>query len=253
MFLFFLLYILQTNAVHIDKCKYISYTETQHKIEIVKKLPHEKFCYTQGLYINDTVLYESCGMYNQSAISMYEWPSLKLMKSRSVPDKQFAEGIAIVNETLVMLTWKENIMHLINPKSMQFNYEVKYPFKGWGAANDDHDNLYVTDGTNKIRQIRILHNSEIEVIKEWGLRRGKHPVSKLNEIEIIGNLMYINIYWEDKIFVVNMDNMSVVGEIWCNVKREGNEEVMNGIARIDDSTLLITGKYWDSMFELKIK
>ena len=50
-----------------------------------------------------------------------------------------------------------------------------------------------------------------------------------------------------------MEKMNVIGEIWCNVKRERNEEVMNGIARIDDNTLLITGKYWDSMFELKIK
>ena len=73
-------------------------------------------------------------------------------------------------------------------------------------------------------------------------------------MEIIGNLMYINIYFQDKIFIVDINTMNVVGEIWCNVLRDNNkEEVMNGIARIDDNTLLITGKYWDSMFELRIK
>ncbi|GAB1224115.1 hypothetical protein ENUP19_0173G0020 [Entamoeba nuttalli] len=239
------------DAVEINKCMYVSYNNEQHSISINKTYPHSKDCYTQGLIIENNNLYESCGMYGHSSINKYSFPSLQLLHTTQLNNSEFGEGITMVNNTLIMLTWKEHKCHLINPSTLDIKSTLFYPLHGWGITNDLNQTIYVSDGSNKIREI-IIKNNEIQIEKEWRVQRGNGFVKELNEMQFIDNKLYINVYWEDKIIIVDLKTKYVIGEIWCNINRSGNEEVFNGIAQINSNTLLVTGKYWNKMFELTI-
>ncbi|ELP93078.1 hypothetical protein EIN_053130 [Entamoeba invadens IP1] len=239
-------------SVELKKCMYIPYSTEKKQITIEKALFHEKKCYTQGIFLQDDILYESCGQYNNSAFSKYKYPEMELLSSKRIEDKYFSEGIAATNGTVVMLTWREHEIFLFNHKTLEIERKMTYPYHGWGATSINSSALYVTDGTNKIRRIAVTP-SGVALISEFFVRRGNNYVSQLNDLSYFDKHFYINVYYEDKIVVVDPTTGTVDGEIWCNVKRTGNEEVMNGIATISQNQILVTGKYWDKMFLLRIE
>ncbi|KAL7714202.1 Glutamine cyclotransferase [Entamoeba marina] len=228
---------------------FINYSSDIHTVELTKILPHDKECYTQGLLVRDNTLYESCGMYGKSILYKYDFDTLTMQQSVSLRKELFAEGIAIVNETLVLLTWREHLIQTYNPNTLEIIDEHTYDYHGWGAA-EYLNSLYVTDGSNKVRQLIV--NDGIQIINEFFVKRGNAFVSRLNDFDVINNTLWMNIYYEDKIIVVDRFTGVVIGEVWCNVKRIGKEEVMNGIAMLPSGDVLLTGKYWDSMFVLHI-
>lgn len=251
-FLVLLLCVGIASSVNVPRCKYINYSTQKKEVIINQKLPHDKDCYTQGLLIHNNILYESCGMYGISRVKMSSYPSLQLIRQRDISRKHFAEGIAVVNDTLVMLTWKERDMYVLSLDTLETIRHIDYPFHGWGASSNERGELYVTDGTTIIRKLSIA-NSTIHVEGEYRVKRSSTYFARLNEMESVGGLFFINVYWKDIIMVVDPTTYSVVGEIVCEVERSGKEEVMNGIAVLPDGRILVTGKNWDSMFILSLR
>ena len=82
-------------------------------------------------------------------------------------------------------------------------------------------------------------------------------VESLNELEYINVKIFSNIYGQDKIAVINplsglVENYINLEKI-MNKKNYKNIDVMNGIAFNEKSnTLYITGKWWPSLYEIKL-
>ena len=254
----FAILIISTVGVEMNRCSFINYDGQDRRVIIAKKLHHNKDCYTQGLFREGDIMYESCGLYGKSKLYKYkiiedevERYKFKELLNTSFRNEYFAEGIAMVNKTIYMLTWKEHKLFKIDPTNFTTMKQYNYIIHGWGACNY-HDRMFVTDGSDLIREISI-DNENVHILKETKVIRGNSIVNYLNEMESINNELWVNIYQQDKILIIDRETGNVNGELWCNVKRTGNEEAMNGIAVLPNGNIVLTGKLWDSMFEIQIE
>ena len=86
----------------------------------------------------------------------------------------------------------------------------------------------------------------------------KGKVAKLNELEFIDGEIYANIWGKD--VIARIDPKTGYVNSWIDLTgilsekdRKGKEDVLNGIAyNPENDTLLVTGKFWPKMFEIKV-
>ena len=221
--------------------------------EIIKILPHDPQIYTQGLILYENHFYESSGQYGKSFLRKYTSDELIISKEIKIDPDLFAEGIAILNDKLFMLTWKSNKGLVFDKNTLALLDSFKYNTEGWGLTNNERE-LIMSDGSEKIKFIdpsNFKINKEIQVFDNFG------KVESLNELEYINGKIFSNIYGKDKIAVINPLNGLVENYInlekIINKKNYKNIDVMNGIAfNKKSNTLYITGKWWPSLFEIKL-
>ena len=97
--------------------------------EIINVIPHDESAFTQGLEIHNGKLYESTGLYGHSSVRIVNMESGQIEAQYNLSDSFFGEGLTILNNTIIQLTWKENIA-LIHKFSNKL--EVKLiMFKQW--------------------------------------------------------------------------------------------------------------------------
>ena len=96
---------------------YTSSTNTM--ISYFRTSPHNSNCYSQGIFfLNDTHVFESCGMYGLSYFHVLEYHStesefsLNQTFQSDLPyrSKVFLEGATQFNNHIYVLTWKEHIV-----------------------------------------------------------------------------------------------------------------------------------------------
>ena len=113
----------------------------------------------------------------------------------------------------------------------------------------------MSDGSNKLK---FIDPKDFSTLKTLEVKDGKIPVTNLNELEWIDGQIFANIYQTDKIARISPTDGHVTA--WLDLTGLKNQlpkpnhaDVLNGIA-YDPSTghLLVTGKYWPLMFEMKI-
>ena len=224
--------------------------------ELIKIITHDPETYTQGLLIDESkYLIESSGQYGKSFIKKVDMESNIIINKLMIDKKLFAEGITVYDDKLYMLTWKSNKGLILDKNTLELIGEFNYSTEGWGLTTID-DNLVMSDGTEKLffidpKSFKI--NNYIEVYDNNG------KVENINEMEYINDKIYANIYGKDIIVIINYKT----GEVENIINLEGllnrenyntNIDVMNGIAyNLENESILVTGKWWPSMFEIKIK
>ena len=224
--------------------------------ELIKIITHDPETYTQGLLIDESkYLIESSGQYGKSFIKKVDMKSNIIINKLMIDKKLFAEGITVYDDKLYMLTWKSNKGLILDKNTLELIGEFNYSTEGWGLTTID-DNLVMSDGTEKLffidpKSFKI--NNYIEVYDNNG------KVENINEMEYINDKIYANIYGKDIIAIINYKT----GEVENIINLEGllnrenyntNIDVMNGIAyNLENESILVTGKWWPSMFEIKIK
>ena len=224
--------------------------------ELIKIITHDPETYTQGLLIDESkYLIESSGQYGKSFIKKVDMKSNIIINKLMIDKKLFAEGITVYDDKLYMLTWKSNKGLILDKNTLELIGEFNYSTEGWGLTTID-DNLVMSDGTEKLffidpKSFKI--NNYIEVYDNNG------KVENINEMEYINDKIYANIYGKDIIVIINYKT----GEVENIINLEGllnrenyntNIDVMNGIAyNLENESILVTGKWWPSMFEIKIK
>ena len=86
--------------------------------------PHNGDCYSQGIFfLNDTHIFESCGMYNLSYVHVLSYEESDsgitiTQQYRSVMPFErgvFLEGATLFKGFIYMLTWRENIVYKLDP------------------------------------------------------------------------------------------------------------------------------------------
>src|SRR5437762_14302601 len=77
-------------------------------LKIISKRPHDTSAYTEGLLLHDGVLYESSGLYGQSSLRAEDPQTGKVLRRIEIPQQYFGEGLALVGDRLIQLTWKED-------------------------------------------------------------------------------------------------------------------------------------------------
>ena len=113
----------------------------------------------------------------------------------------------------------------------------------------------MSDGTEKIyfrdpESFKILNM--IEVYDDNG------KIENINELETINGKLFCNVYGEDIILIIDLKTGRVESKINLKnlfTRKNYNDkiDVLNGIAynKINNS-IIVTGKWWPSMYEIKI-
>ena len=78
----------------------------EYGYEVVHTYPHDPLAFTQGLFYLDGYLYEGTGLEGQSSIRKVRLETGEVLRSATVPEEYFGEGIVNWKDRLLELTWK---------------------------------------------------------------------------------------------------------------------------------------------------
>lgn len=229
----------------------------QIKYSLIKTYPHSINNFTEGLVFKDGLLYEGTGDWGNSLLIETELETGKISKSVALSSDKFGEGITILNNKIIQLTYKSNEGYIYDKSSFDRIGKFNYSFhtEGWGLTTDGTD-LLMSNGTDKIFTI---DSSYYSFLREIQVCDNKTPVDSLNELEYVDSLIYANIWMNNRIAQIDYHTGKVLGYIDLTaiipVKyRNHQSDVLNGIAfNSENGHLLITGKRWEYIYEIRLE
>lgn len=231
----------------------------KYSFSVQQVFPHDTSSYTQGLEFYKGYLYESDGLLAESSIRKTDVTSGKVLQITKIRDDIFAEGITIIGDKILMLTYQNFLNLEFDLKSLNLirEFPSQYRREGWGLCNNGKV-IYSTDGSNMIYILNkdtYMQENSIEVYDHNG------PVYQLNELEYIDGQIYANIYNSNRIVVINPSNGQVTAEVdltdlypdESRTMKDFDGFVLNGIAWDGKGKrLFVTGKKWDKLFQIKL-
>lgn len=220
--------------------------------EVVATVPHDPDAFTQGLEYHDGVLLESTGRYGRSDRRRVDPATGDVLDVAHLPPAHFGEGLTVVGDRLVQLTWREGVAHVADPATLDATGALPLEGEGWGLCYDGR-RVFHSDGTSTLR---VLDPDTFEVTGRVEVTSEGAPVDRLNELECADGLVWANRWMLPEIVAIDPDS----GEVRATVDAaalvpEGmqGDAVLNGIARNPDGdTFWLTGKLWPVLYEVRL-
>ncbi len=219
---------------------------------IVQSYPHDSTAFTEGLLVeSDGVILESTGAHStQSTLRRVALSNGSILQQKNI-STYFAEGIALVNDRIIQLTWNDHVILVYNQTSFELLNQYSLSTQGWGLTfNGTH--LVLSDGTS---DLYFLNPDTLQVVGQVGVHEGKVLVDNLNELEYINGDIYANIWQTNRIAIID----PLTGSIKAYIDLTGLfsstniEAVPNGIAyNSHTGQLFVTGKFWPNMYEITL-
>jgi len=192
-------------------------------------------------------LYESTGLYGQSSLRQVDPESGEVLRIKMLEEAYFGEGMTIVNDSIYMLTWKEETALIFNIESLELEANLSYSGEGWGLCFDG-THLVMSNGTS---ELTFRHPSNFSVISTIKVTDTGAEVDLLNELECVGNTVYANIWGSNLIVAIDKSSGNVLQTVDASSLSQGEQTdpntVLNGIAYAGSGAFFLTGKNWSSM------
>src|SRR5688572_8867898 len=99
---------------------------------VVQTFPHDTRAYTQGLTIADGQLYEGTGWLGESNLRRVDMTSGSVLQQTDLPGNVFGEGIAVVGNRIVQLSWRSQTGYVYDRETFALLGTFSYPSEGWG-------------------------------------------------------------------------------------------------------------------------
>ena len=229
-------------------------------LEVLEELPHDRATFTQGLEFGpDGTVFESSGLYGESWVGVVNPATGEVLRRVDVDDGWFAEGISLVDgpggPELVLLTWREGTASFRNPITLAERRRVAYDGEGWGVCDLEDGTVAMSDGSSTIT-IRTV--DDFSVVRSVPVTSAGRPVTRLNELECRGGLVWANVWTTGTILAIDPGDGRVVGELDASAlvapNRAAGGDVLNGIAAIPSTPdeFLLTGKRWPTTYRVRI-
>jgi glutamine cyclotransferase len=231
----------------------------QLHVQVLATFPHDTIMYTEGLEIHDGVLYEGSGLVGQSrlrttlfggAIKGSAISGGALQREVMLPAPLFGEGLTVAGPRLWQLTWTNGVAIERDPITLAQRRQVEYQGEGWGLCYDGHQ-LVMSNGSDQLTfrdPVTFAPSGHVDV------RQDGTPVSKLNELECGGGVVWANVFQTDDILRINPGTGAVTGVVDASglFRTAIPGDVLNGIAAIPGTDeFLLTGKHWPSLFRVR--
>ena len=227
-------------------------------VEIIEAFPHDPDAFTQGLEIAGGTMYESTGLRGRSSLRTVDAFTGEVTASVHLPDELFGEGLTIVGDTIIQLTWTSETALLYDRLTLDALGAHAYEGEGWGLCLSG-DVLIMSDGSNR------LARRDPETFTLVGTATVTAPgydgrLDYLNELECVDDLVIANVWQTDRLLVIDPVSGRVVasidaGPLVDDVSRRATSDidVLNGVAFDPDSaTLWMTGKLWPRLYRVRI-
>ena len=226
----------------------------QYSYRVMQAYPHDPKAFTQGLLFDDGFLYESTGIRGESQVRKVNLQTGKAVQVFDLPAKYFGEGLALVDDKLIQLTYMEQVAFVYQKSDFKLLDSISYPMReGWGLTYDG-THLIMTDGS---ATLYFLDREYLKEVRRIEVCDNKEPVRQLNELEYINGELWANVYLTDVILRIDPKTGVVLGRINMSGLLKDNEktgaDVLNGIA-FDEKTgkIYVTGKNWPKLFEISV-
>lgn len=230
---------------------------------IVAVHAHDPQCFTQGLQLRDGLVYESSGLYGRSYLRVWDLATGRALRETALDRRLFAEGLALSNDEIVLLTWREETALRFDMRNLAPRGSYAYRNQGWGLAFDGQ-RLIQSDGS----EFLILRHPESFVpMGRLQVTDQGQPVRLLNELEwipdepkagVLAGKLLANVWLAERIAVIDPRDGQVtawldLSPLTAEAAGENRNAVANGIA-YDYTTgrLLVTGKLWAFLYELEL-
>ncbi len=219
---------------------------------VLEELVHDPEAFTEGFEVNASALYEGTGLAGESQMRELDPATGAVRRAVPVPNGYFAEGITVVGDRIWQLTYRDNVAVEWDRDTLAPVREVPLDGEGWGLCYDGA-RLIRGDGTNRLR----FHDPN--TLAETGgvdVTRDGHAQNGLNELECVDGQVWANLWPSDKIARID----PTTGAINLVVDAAGlrargippNAQVLNGIAHVQGSEFLLTGKDWPKTFRVQL-
>jgi glutamine cyclotransferase len=222
---------------------------------IVNSFPHDVTAFTEGFLIHDGRLYESTGE-KESWIGIVDIKTGRTDKKVVLDPKYFGEGMTILNNKVYYLTWRHHIGFIYDFKTFKEIGQFNYDTEGWGMTTDGK-NIIMSDGTDKLI---FLDTVSMKPARTVTVTQDGKPLKGINELEYVDGSVYANIWQTSTVVKIDLTSGAVTGILdlspLTNQARELKPEVdvLNGIAwHPKTKYMLVTGKYWNYIYVLKLK
>ncbi len=249
--------------------------------EIINQIAHNSSSFTQGLIFVDGAFYESTGAPSGSAsqLLVYELESplnptiqrevepadFAEWFSGEIPQSVFAEGLEKVGDLFYQLSWKAETVFVwessVNPlpplRQLTPKGILTYSGEGWGICYDG-TYIYMSNGTAVLSIRDPVSFAEIDTLtitRDGASLNG--PDARINELECAQGYIWANVWFSDEILRIDPKTGIITGVLQANKlempRPEDRNGVLNGIAYSEDTeTYWLTGKYWNSLYEIRI-
>jgi glutaminyl-peptide cyclotransferase len=219
---------------------------------VLAVLAHDTAAYTEGLELDGPVLYEGTGMAGQSQIRELDPVNGAVRRAVAVPNYYFGEGITVVGDRIWELTYRDGVAVEWDKRTFTPLREVPFAGEGWGVCRDG-DRVISSEGSDRLRFLDTASLAETGAVN---VTRDGQPVVGLNELECVDGQVWANVWPTDTIVRIDPATGSVNVVLDASSLRSPDVnktgQVLNGIAHIGGDEFLLTGKYWPSMFRVRI-
>ncbi len=219
---------------------------------IVNTFPHNTDAFTEGLVVeDDDVLLEGTGEIGTSYLRRVGLKNGSVLQQYTLPSEYYGEGIAVVGERIIQLTWMNHVGFVYNKTTFELLDQFSLSTQGWGLTyNGTH--LILSDGTSTLY---FLDPDTFQTVGSVTVHDGGMLISQLNELEYVNGDVYANIWQDQKIAIINPQTGQVKAFIdLTGIYQASNfNAVLNGIAyNPKTNQLYVTGKYWPYLYEIQL-
>ncbi len=226
---------------------------TQYTYAIINEYPHDTAAFTQGLVIDNGVLYEGTGLNGHSTLRRVDLETGEVLQLYELSDEFFGEGITVYGDKIIQLTWRSHKGFVYDKNTFELLQNFTYPTEGWGITHNG-THLIVSDGT---ANLCFLNPQTFQRLGKISVTDNGTPITRLNELEYINGEIYANIWLRKQIAIINPQTGNV--RAWIDLTGIANSEttnsnnVLNGIAYDSEADrLFITGKMWSKLYEIQL-
>ncbi len=221
-------------------------------VEVVERREHNPDLFTQGLVLDAGVMFESGGQYGESSLQETDPATGAVLRSMPVDAEFFAEGLELVDDRLLQLTWQEETLIVWDAADFTEIERIPYEGEGWGLCLAG-EALVMSNGSSTLTfrdPIDFTVTGEVDVTLD-GV-----PVTQLNELECVDGFVLANVWQTPQIVVIDPASGRVVAVIDATplaneMATVPGSDVLNGIAHDEATdTFLLTGKWWPTMYEV---
>ena len=223
--------------------------------KVIATFPHDTSSFTQGLVFADGEMYESTGLNGESTLRRVDVTTGKTLQRIDVPKEYFAEGLALVGDELLQLTWQHKLGFVYDRKTFKQKRTFRYNTEGWGIAYDGSSRLVMSDGTDTLT---FLDPKTFAPLKPMRVQDAGRPVPNLNELEWIEGEIWANVWQTDRIARISPNTGDVnawidLSTLFPRSQRFPPADELNGIA-YDKATrrIFITGKKWPRLYQITV-
>jgi glutaminyl-peptide cyclotransferase len=226
----------------------------QSTYDVVAAYPHDTTAFVEGLVWFNNGFFESTGLEGQSTLRRVDFPYGTVLDKVDLSPDLFGEGLALVNDHLVQLTWQSHIGFVYDRDSLSRTASFPYPLEGWGLTYDGTE-LIASDGSDALT---LLDPATYEPVGNVHVTIGGCPVRNVNELEWIDGEIWANVWLTDIVIRIDPATGNVTSYLDLSGLRDpavnsNHDAVLNGIAYDPDQRrIFVTGKLWSKLYQIEV-